>query len=117
MRIEDETVDASVEDFVPAVQIEYHEPTRSYRVEFDQQIQSATGSVIIAVATAAGTDPLELPPLGAVLDANALDAFFDSSNYERENGETAVSFQYADYPVTVNGDGIVTVGPVEGSQT
>jgi hypothetical protein len=49
-------------------QVEYHEPTNSYRTEFDHQTRSATNAVVTAVAAAAGTDPLELPPLYPVVD-------------------------------------------------
>lgn len=95
--------------------VEYHEQTESYRTEFDRYTRSATDAVLTAVASAADADPLELPPLWSAVDAEALDRFFASGTRTRDDSETAITFEYADYVVTVNGHGTVIVEPDEDS--
>jgi len=59
--------------------------------------------VIDSVAALSDTDPLELPPLCDEVDPDALDALC------RQMSEGQVSFRYAGYSVTVDGDGFVDV--------
>lgn len=113
----EETSGVRVTDSTATPQVEYHEPTNSYRTEFDNQTRLATHAVVTAVATAADTDPLELPPLRSVLDPDALNGFFASSTYERDHDESAITFEYADHVVTVNGHGTVLVEPSEDSRS
>lgn len=80
-------------------------------MEFDRRTRSATNAVVTAVASAADTDPLKLPPLWSVLDSEALDRFFASLTREPDPGESAITFEYADRVVTVNGQGTVIVEP------
>lgn len=68
-----------------------------------QRPPSPTESIVQAVAAAADTDPLELPPLYERVDADALDAVVSGLR----NGE--VRFRYAGYAVTVHSDGTVEV--------
>ncbi|AHG03610.1 hypothetical protein HALDL1_08370 [Halobacterium sp. DL1] len=103
-------------DSTAATHIEYHEPTESYRAEFDQQTHPATEAVVTAVATATGMGPLELPPLYSVLDPDALDGLFSAAPDGPGQGESSLAFEYADQVVTVNGHGTVIVEPGEDSQ-
>lgn len=62
-------------------------------------------SVIEAVASAEGVDPVELSePLFAAVEPDALDRLFRA-------GTGCVTFQYLGYEVTAHGDGEVTVEP------
>lgn len=117
MTFGEETGGTSATDSTAASQVEYHEPTESYRTKFDRQTQSATNAVVTAVGTAAETDPLELPPLWSVLDPDALNELFDSATSDRDGDEIAIRFGYADHVVTVNGHGTVIVESVEDSQS
>ena len=63
-------------------------------------------AVVSAVADAAGTDPLELPPLGDVIDPEALNDLVGSGG---GSGLESVTFEYAGYTVWVTGDGDVRV--------
>lgn len=113
----EETGGVHVTDSTSTPHVEYHKPTDSYRTEFDNQTRLATNAVVTAVATAADTDPLELPPLWSVLDPDALDEFFASATSERDHDESAITFEYADHIVTVNGRGTVIVEPGEDSRS
>ncbi|MCU4975984.1 hypothetical protein OB955_25245 [Halobacteria archaeon AArc-m2/3/4] len=63
-------------------------------------------AVVSAVAEASGADPLELPPLGRAIDPDALNELFTGRS---ESTVAEVTFQYADYDVTVRGNGEVHV--------
>ncbi|WP_276271215.1 HalOD1 output domain-containing protein [Haloarcula litorea] len=53
--------------------------------------------VCLGVAHLSGRSPSELPPLGEVVDADALDRVFGGSG----RGNPSVTFTYADHTVTV----------------
>jgi len=67
-------------------------------------------SVVQAVATALGTDPLSLDErLYDVLDPDALDRLF--GNDDEATGPRTLSFELAGCSVTVHGDGRIVVRP------
>jgi hypothetical protein len=82
--------------------------TRSREVD-----ESPSESVIRAVSEATGTDPLQLPRLGEVVDPDALDALFlsDSQWIDDSRGtETGtVNFRFSGCEVTVYADGRTVV--------
>ena len=63
-------------------------------------------AVVSAVADAAGTDPLELPPLSNVIDPEALNDLVDCG---RNSALRSISFEYAGYDVVVSGTGDIRV--------
>ncbi|MDG5761945.1 hypothetical protein QA600_21725 [Natronococcus sp. A-GB1] len=63
-------------------------------------------AVVSAVADAAGTDPLELPPLSNVINPEALN---DLVGAEKSSGLESISFEYAGYDVVVSGAGDIEV--------
>lgn len=63
-------------------------------------------AVVSAVADADDADPLELPPLDAAIDPEALNDLFTS---RARPAVDRVSFQYLGYEVVVHGDGTVGV--------
>lgn len=95
-----------------APEVEYHEPTESYRAEFDRHTHLATEAVITAVATATDTAPHEIPPLAHTIDPDALNQFF-TANPNRNVSDTTITFEYAGHTVTVNGHGTVIVNQTE----
>lgn len=66
-------------------------------------------AVVVAVANAKGVDPLELEPLGDVVDPEALDRLFGGADGSRMNGW--LTFRMADCEVTVTSDGALSVTP------
>lgn len=113
----EKTAGVEVVDSTAISNAEYHEQTGSYRTEFDCKTRSASDAVVTAVATATGTDPLELPPIYSVLDSEALDKFFTSVTSGRDHGESTITFEYFDHSITVNGHGTVIVDPCEEFQS
>lgn len=71
--------------------------------------QPTSKSVVKTVAAAENVDPVDLEiPLYAVVDPDALDSLFVSSNGQsRPDGE--VIFEYCGYTVVVASDGTVTL--------
>jgi hypothetical protein len=67
-------------------------------------------AVVSAVADATGTDPLELPPLGNVVDPEALNDLVDCG---RNSDLRSISFEYAGYDVVVSGVGDIQVSRAE----
>ncbi|SEW14322.1 HalOD1 output domain-containing protein [Halobacterium jilantaiense] len=63
----------------------------------------ASIGVVEAVATATDRDAGSLPPLGRVIDPDALDDLLG------RGGDVEITFEYADAEVTVQGDGTVFV--------
>jgi hypothetical protein len=73
---------------------------------------SVAVSVVEAVASAAGTDPLSMEPkLYDVVDADALERLIS------EGSLTRVTFEYDGYEVVVEGDGSVSVDDGTGTIT
>lgn len=69
-------------------------------------------AIVEAVAAATGRDPLELPPLEASIDSDALNAFVLSGTSKSANG-VRVTFDYADTEVSMDGGGRIVVRAVE----
>jgi hypothetical protein len=60
--------------------------------------------VVTQLADAQGLDPRDLPPLGPVIDLEALDRLVDSTTTD-----VTVSFSVDGYDVTVSNDGTITL--------
>lgn len=76
--------------------------------------ESASESVVSAVSEATGTDPLQMPRLGDVIDPDALNALFlgDSAWADGTgSGGGTVSFRFNHCAVTVHADGRTVVSP------
>ncbi|MFC4552566.1 MULTISPECIES: HalOD1 output domain-containing protein [Halorussus] len=72
-------------------------------------LEGASWTVVERVAAAEGVEPTELtPPLGTVLDPEALDELVASLP---DSTDPAVTFDYAGYEVAVAADGSVSVTP------
>jgi len=61
-------------------------------------------SVLQRIATERGSDPVELPPIGRVIDPDAMERLLRSSE------ATSITFGYCGYDVTVTSDGRVSLG-------
>lgn len=93
------------------VPVEYHEPTGTYRSSFDERERTASEAVVSTVSSAAGTDPLDLPPVYSTVDPDALDRLFEFRSVGPGSPGRSVTFEYAGYLVAVHGHGAVEVEP------
>lgn len=70
-------------------------------------------AIVSLVADLEGVDATEIPPLGSVIDPDALVTIFDAPEGSESN---SVEFDYAGYRIRVRGDGDVhalEASPVE----
>lgn len=65
---------------------------------------SPAESVIAAVAEVTGQSPLEMEPLAEVIDPDALDSLFDST--DDRSASTTVTFGYCGLQVTMTADSV-----------
>jgi len=70
---------------------------------FDRDGSELAASIVEAVATVSDRDPLALPSLYDVVDAESLSKLLE------ESGDVAATFQYEGLSVTVTGDGEIVV--------
>lgn len=82
---------------------------RRYEATFDPAGDSASEAVLEAVGAAAGVDPLELEPLYAVVDPDAIDALCAHARRTDGNRAHILRFSYAGFDVDVRTDGRIRV--------
>lgn len=73
---------------------------------------TVTYSLLEKVAKAKGIDTVDLPPLYDALDPDSLDGLIDSLSKPTDK----ITFTYADYSVTVSGEGMITLVPIGESE-
>jgi hypothetical protein len=93
------------------VEIERDESTGGYRVRYDPSEELPSTVVVTAVAAVAETDPLDLEPLRASVDPDALDALFRQTPGGRVRSSGQTEFRFADHHVTVDATGEIRVSP------
>lgn len=93
--------------------VEVHGPRRTYRTSFGANGRTAAEAVVETVSAATGAGPLELPPIYAAVDPDALDRLVDSLPGDAGALPCSVTFEYADQLVTVDGEGTVAVEPAD----
>lgn len=91
--------------------IEYDPETDTYRATYDGSTESASTAVVSTVAAVAEVGPLEIEPLYATVDPDALDALMDPVVSGPSRGDIRVTFSLAGHDVTVHSYGIVAVRP------
>ena len=74
-------------------------------------------AVVRAVSAVEGREPLDLPPLAAVLDTEALDVLFapDGSGEPKSGGR--LSFVYSESRVTIENGEYLSIEPMSVSRT
>ncbi|WP_394740945.1 HalOD1 output domain-containing protein [Natronococcus roseus] len=82
---------------------------RRYEATFDPAGDSASEAVLDAVGTAADVDPLELEPLYAVIDPDAIDSLCAHARRTAGNRTHSLRFSYAGFDVDVRTDGRICV--------
>lgn len=78
--------------------------TGTYASDGDEPVSQC---VVRLVSIATDRDPLELTPIGHVIDADALDALLSTSRASRDEPSVAVSFRYEGYRVEIDAVGTV----------
>lgn len=69
-------------------------------VDDDEQVSEA---VVRLVAAVDGTDPLDLPPLGRIINPDAIDAVFEPVPGSPGTTSRTLTFSYHGYTLTVDG--------------
>lgn len=70
---------------------------------------TVSARVIDALADAAGTDPMDVPPLYGTVDPDALDRLVASLGDTAGTSPATIEFTHADHRVTITLDGNVTI--------
>lgn len=91
---------------VPADDASTPPGAQTYVTEIDPD-ERPTEAVVAAVAEFAGSAPERLDPLYDAVEPDALDAFFDHAG--RTDVPQRLTFAYAGFEVTVEGDGTLLV--------
>lgn len=73
--------------------------------------ESICFAIVDTVSNLTNTDPLELDPLGTVVDTDALNALFSPSDSSRRH-DAYLTFRYEGCNVAVDSDGTISVDPV-----
>lgn len=81
---------------------------RLFRTEWSTE-RPPSLAVVEAVAAVTGSEPTKLPVLNEAVDTDALDSLFGSD----ADDHLRLSFVYDGLDIAVEGDGAVTVAPVE----
>lgn len=75
-----------------------------FRVPFDPDTEDPNAVVVRSVAVIQNVEPTDLPPLGDVVDVDALEALVAPPEGSRE-GAVNVTFVYQGLEITVDSDG------------
>lgn len=81
-------------------------PKPTATVPTSRHAESASESIVTAVADAKDVSPMDLPPLYSSIDPDALDSLVGSPDATRGEPEVSVTLTYDSYEVTVVGDGV-----------
>lgn len=95
--------------------LEYHRDSATYRAEYDPDATSTSMAVVASLSEVMGVDPIELDPLGAFVDTDALDEIVQVRG--RTNGDRSVTFTVEGYEITVYSYGFVVLAPSEHDRT
>lgn len=93
--------------------VEYRGATDTYRAPIDGDADSVALAVVDVVAAVAGTDPTALPPLGEVVDPDALESLVTPAGTPSGTDDVRVAFTFDGHDVTVFGHGVVAVRPAQ----
>lgn len=87
--------------------VEYFQESQTVRVQFDATMTSPSMAIIATVGDIMETDPVTLPPLHSIIDAEALDMLAQVRN--RSNGDVHISFTYEGYDICVHSYGVISI--------
>jgi hypothetical protein len=81
-----------------------------YEIGSDEPVSSA---VVRAVSAVDGREPTSLPPLGNVVDTDALDGLFAARLDGSARSGGRISLVYTGYRITVDNGEYLTISPVD----
>jgi len=84
--------------------IEHDPNSGTYRTHFDPSSGSPSVRMLDAIGTIRDEDPIDLPPLDAYVDPDALDAVFEPIR-DAPDAHGSVTFEYDGTVVVVHSDG------------
>ena len=93
--------------------VEYHQDSETVRTLFDQESIAPSMAVIATLAEVMDADPVDLDPLHATVEPDALDALVRVR--DDTTGDIHISFTHEDHSITVSSYGVVTITPGEDS--
>lgn len=96
---------------VAALSPEYDSETDTYRVEFDETEWKPSTVVVLAIAAVTNSDAKEIETLNDRIDPDCLDGMFAPSMAGAPRADGHVTFPFAGYEVTVQGNGVVVLDP------
>lgn len=89
---------------------EYYAEEDIYQALFSTTDEFASTAIVSAVAAASDTDPLDMDPLHATVDTDALDSLVTTRR--AAVGDLHVTFEYQEYEVTTSSYGRLKVKPL-----
>lgn len=101
-----------MEDVVSGVgveSVEYHPDSSTVRTQFEQVKTPASVAVTAAMADVMDVDPVEMDPLHATVDPDALDDLLRVRT--GTDGDIHVTFTHEEHTITVYSYGVVTITP------
>ncbi len=87
--------------------IEVDQSSGTVRIQFDQEQTPASMAVIATLADVMDADPVDLEPLHATVDPDALNSLVGDRH--ETDGATNVSFTHEGHVITVSNDGVITI--------
>lgn len=91
--------------------VSYQSASGKHHFQYDQGTTSASLAVVAALADVLDADPVDMEPLGATVDADALDALVRPRG---RDDPLSVTFEAAGCAVTVDRAGSITVAAPRG---
>lgn len=95
--------------------IEHSRESAGVRTQFDQEKTPASMAIVATLAEVMDADPVELTPLYASVDPDALETLVWSRT--EIEGDTHITFTHEGHTIGVHSYGVVTVAPLEHEPT
>ena len=92
--------------------VELDAETDTFWTTYDSARDSVSLAVVAVVAAVENRTPTDLTPLETVVDTDALQGLFRTSE-RRLQSPTSASFRYEGYEVTVSSEEVVQITPLE----
>lgn len=94
--------------------VDYHPRTGTYHASHDMASdRELVGTVVLAVAEAAGVDPVAIDPIYETVDPEALNTLFRPDADGGSHTGELVQLTIHDHTVTVYSDGTIVIRPPE----
>jgi hypothetical protein len=88
---------------------EYRPESETYRFEYDHDTTPPSMAAVAALSEAMDLDPVELEPIQATVDADAIDTLLAARS--STDGDVHVTWTTEEYDVTIYRYGVIAVAP------